>query len=302
MSINKIALVGATGNLGPAILKALLDGGFEVTILSREDSTSTDSLPSHLRQKIAKVNFDDVSSLTSALEGIEGVVSNIASHALLTQKKLIDAAIAAGVQRFLPSDFGSDLTNEAARVPFNQPKVEIHEYLASKAAAHPSFSYTSVCNGPFFDWCLKFGLFGDLKSHTTTLWDGGETRISTTTLASIGKAVAGVFRNLEATKNRVIRVADTTVTQKQIMEIVKEIDGVEWTTKDGSTAEVYKIALEELKKPEPNMQVAVFNQLYRILFGVECGPDFGDKLDNEKIGLQVMTEEQVKEVVKSCMV
>ncbi len=302
MSINKIALVGATGNIGPAILKALLDDGYEVTILSREGSTSTDSLASHPRQKIAKVNFEDVNSITSALEGIEGVVSNVASHVLLSQKKIIDAAVTAGVKRFLPSDFGSDLSVEANKsVPLNMPKIEIHHYLAEKSKTHPEFSYTFVCNGPFFDWCLNFGLFGNLKTHDMTLWDGGETKVSTTTLASVGKAVAGVFKNLEATKNKEIRVADTTITQKQIIELVKEIDGKEWTTKTGSTAEVYQISLDEMKKPEPNMGLAIFNQLYRILFSVEHGTCFEDKLDNNKVGLSVMTKEQVKEVVKSCM-
>ena len=302
MSINKIALVGATGNIGPAILKALLDDGYEVTILSREGSTSTDSLASHPRQKIAKVNFEDVNSITSALEGIEGVVSNVASHVLLSQKKIIDAAVTAGVKRFLPSDFGSDLSVEANKsVPLNMPKIEIHHYLAEKSKTRPEFSYTFVCNGPFFDWCLNLGLFGNLKTHDMTLWDGGETKVSTTTLASVGKAVAGVFKNLEATKNKEIHVADTTITQKQIIEVVKEIDGKEWTTKTGSTAEVYQIGLDEMNKPEPNMGLAIFNQLYRILFSAEHGTCFEDKLDNNKVGLSVMTKEQVKEVVKSCM-
>ncbi|KAJ9652780.1 hypothetical protein H2198_008007, partial [Neophaeococcomyces mojaviensis] len=248
------------------------------------------------------VNFEDVNSIASALEGIEGVVSNVAGHALLSQKKIIDAAITAGVKRFLPSDFGSDLSVEATKsVPFNMPKVEIHRYLEEKVKAHPEFSYTSVCNGPFFDWCLNMGLFGNLKTHEMTLWDGGETKVSTTTLASVGKAVVGVFKNLEATKNEEIRVCDTTITQKQLIEIVKEIDGKEWTTKTGSTAEAYQIGLDEMKKPEPNMGLVIYNQLYRILFSVEHEPCFDDKLDNDKVGLPVMTEEQVKEVVKSCL-
>jgi putative NADH-flavin reductase len=302
MSLNKIALVGATGNLGPAILKALLNAGYEVTILSREGSTSTDSLASHPNQKVAKVNFEDVNSITAALEGIEGVVSNVASHALLSQKKIIDAAINAGVKRFLPSDFGSDLSVEANKsVPFNMPKTEIHEYLEGKAKNHPDFSYTFVTNGPFFDWCLAVGLFGDLKAHDMTLWDGGETKVSTTTLPSVGKAVAGVFKNLEATKNKEIRIADTTITQKQIIEIVKEIDGKEWTTKTSSTAEAYQLGLDEFKKPEPNFQLAVFNQLFRIIFSDEHGTNMEGKLDNDKVGLSIMTEEQVKEVVKNSL-
>lgn len=302
MSLNKVGLIGATGNIGVVILKALLDGGFEVTILSREGSTSTDSLASHPKQKIVKVNFEDVSSITSALQGIEGLVSNVASHALLSQKKIIDAAIAAGVKRFLPSEFGSDLSVEANKqVPFNQPKIEIQHYLEEKVKTHPNFTYTSVTNGPFLDWCLKMGLFGNLKTREATVWDGGETRISTTTQASVGKTVVGVFKNLEATKNKEIRVADTTVTQKQILEIVKGSDGKEWTTKEANTAEAYQTGLNELKKPEPNMQVAVLNQLYRILFSVEHGPNFEDKLDNKIVGLPVMAKEQVVEVVKGCL-
>ena len=302
MSISKIALVGATGNIGPAILKALLDGGYEVTILSREGSTSTDSLASHPQQRIVKVNFEDVGSITSALAGIEGMVSNVASHALLSQKKMIDAAISAGVKRFLPSDFGSDLSNEANQsVPFNIPKMEIHQYLEEKSKTHPEFSYTAVCPGPFFDWCLIVGLFGNLKTHDMTLWDGGETRVSTTTLASVGKTVVGVFKNLEATKNKEIHVADTTITQKEIMEIVKEIDGVEWTTKTASTAEAYQTGLDEMKKPEPDIGVMIFNQLYRVIFSAEHGTNMEHKLDNETVGLAGMTKEQVREIVKGCL-
>jgi len=299
MSLSKIALVGATGNLGPAILKALLDASYEVTILSREGSTSTDSIGSHPNQKIAKVNFGDVNSITAALKGIEGVVSNVASHALLSQKKIIDAAITAGVKRFLPSDFGSDLAVEANRsVPFNKPKVEIHQYLKEKTMDHPDFSYTLVYNGPFLDWGLGIGIFGDLKAHDMTLWDGGETRVSTTTLASVGKAVVSVFKNLKATENKEICIADTTITQKQIIEIAKEVDGKEWTTKTGSTAEAYQLGLDEFKKPDPKIEVAVMNQLFRILLSDEHGTNMEDKLDNDMLGLPIMTEKQVKDVVK----
>ncbi|ETN43586.1 uncharacterized protein HMPREF1541_02745 [Cyphellophora europaea CBS 101466] len=303
MSITKIALIGATGNIGHPILQALLnDGSYEVTILSRQGSTSTDSLPTHPRQKITKVDFDDLNSLTAALQGIEGVVSNVAGHALLSQKKIVDAAVAAGVQRFLPSEFGSDLTVAvSAAVPFNQPKVEVRDYLELKAKEQPGFSYTSVCCGPFLDWCLKVGLFGDLKTREMTLWDGGETRVTTTTLASVGKAVAAIFKNLEATKNRTVRIADTTVTQKQLLGILEELDGKKWTTKQGSTAEAYRAGLEEWKRPQPNMQVAIVNQLMRIIFSEEHSPDYADKLDNKVLGLPVMTEEQVKEVVKGCL-
>lgn len=302
MSINNVALIGATGNLGPAIHKALLENGFEVTILSREGSTSTDKIPAHPKQKIIKANFDNVDSLTSALQGVDAVVSNVTSTALLSQKKIIDASISAGVKRFLPSEFGSDMEVEAnKKVLFNVPKHEIKDYLEEKSQAHPSFSYTSVSTGPFFDWCLAFGLFGDFKNHDMTIWDGGETKVSTTTLPSIGKAVVGVFRNLDATKNKTVRVADTAISQKEMIEIAKEIDGKEWTTKAGNTEEAYKAGLAEFSKPEPNFMLAVTNQLFRIIFSVEHEPDMSGRLDNEAVGLPLMTREQVKGVIKNAL-
>lgn len=164
--------------------KALLDSGFEVLMFSREDSTSTDSLSGHPKQKIVKIDIDDVDRIASGLKGIDGVVSNVASHALLSQKKLIDAAIVAGFRRFLPSDFGTDLSNEAnTAARFNEPKVEIQEYVKNKSKAYPNFSYTSVVTGPLFHWSMAFGVFGDLQAHHMMLWDSGETRVSTTTLA-----------------------------------------------------------------------------------------------------------------------
>ena len=301
-AITKVALIGATGNLGPAILKALLENNFEVTVLSREGSTSTDSLSSHPNQKIVKVNFDDSGSIASALKGIEGVVSNVASAALYSQKAIIDCAIQAGVQRFIPSDFGSDIDVQANKtIPFNKPKADIHEYLSDKIKEHPEFSYTAVTCGPFFDWSIAFGIFGDFKNHHMTLWDGGNVPFSTTTLGSVGKAVVGVFRNLDATKNKEIRIADTTFTLRQLVDITKSIDGKEWTTTEASTLEAYNEGLAEFGKPEPNFMKAVINQLMRIIFSAEHEPDLSKKLDNEKVGLTIMSDAQVKEVIAGAL-
>lgn len=306
MSIQNVALVGATGNVGPAVLNALLSAKFKVTILTREGSTSTDSLPAHPNQSISKVDFTSVDSITKALQSanIQAIICNIASTALPTQKTIVDAAIAANVQRFIPSDFGADLDVPINQtIPFNAPKVDVHEHILSKISENPNFSYTFVTCGPFFDWCLRAGIFGDLSSHTATLWDGGDIPFSTTTLSSVGTAVVGILKNPSATHNRTIRIADTTLTQRQVLDLVKSIDGKEWTTNPGDTAQAYQAGLEEFSKPEPNFMVAVMNQLVRIMFCEEFGVDFSGKLDNEVVGLpkEGMSEEELKKVVKGIL-
>lgn len=68
------------------------------------------------------------------------------------QKELIDAAILAGVRRFLPSEFSADSLNDAVLglLPLFGQKKEVIEYLKSKQS--DSFTWTGVATAPLFDW------------------------------------------------------------------------------------------------------------------------------------------------------
>ena len=116
-----------------------------MTILSRQGSSST--FPENV--KVVHADYDSFESLKSALKGQDAIVSNVASHALDTQTKIIDAAIAAGVKRFIPSEFGSNTTDPRAveAVPFFKGKTDIQDYLKSKG---DEISYTAIVTGPFF--------------------------------------------------------------------------------------------------------------------------------------------------------
>jgi len=297
----KVALAGATGNMGPAILQAMLDAGFEVTILTRQGSTSTDSLPVNSSQRIVKVDYSDVNVLKSALQGIEVVVSTLASAALDTQKPLIDAALAAGVKRIIPSDFGSDLDNPLDRkLPVFQGKVKTQEYLEELAKSNPNFTYTHMYNGLFFDWGIQIGLIVNAKEHKATIYDGGDVPISMTTLSTIGHAVVGVINNLDATKNRAVRYHNGVFSQNKLIDMFKKIDGKDWTTEQASTAEIEKGAYEALEKGE-NIEMAMLDFIRRAAFSKEHEPAFTGKLDNEILGVKEMTHEEVVEMLKGLL-
>lgn len=298
----KVALAGATGNLGPAILKALLDAGFDVTILSRKGSTSTDSLPHHPNQKIIKVDYKSVDDLTAALQGVEAVVSTLTGSAFDETKPLIDAAVAVGVKRFIPSEFGVDTKNPLNQaLPVFQAKIKAQEYIESMAKAHPSFTYTYIFNNAFFDWGLKVGFVASAKEHKITLWDGGDVPISMTTVATIGKAVAGTLQNQEATKNRAVFIHDTVFTLRQLIDFVKKIDGKEWTIEPKATKDAEKEAYEELQKPQPNIGKAMGNFIFRGAFSKDHTPDFTGKTDNKLFGVPEDDTEYLTKVVKELL-
>jgi NmrA-like family len=68
--------------------------------------------------------------------------------AVKLQFEIISAAAEAGVKRFLPSEYGFDLSipsNKSEKV--YAAKVAIAEYLNKISEAHPGFSYTLLAIG-----------------------------------------------------------------------------------------------------------------------------------------------------------
>ncbi|MCH8525197.1 MAG: NmrA family NAD(P)-binding protein [Balneolales bacterium] len=110
-----IVVAGATGNLGGKIIDALLVKGVQVTAIVRKQ-TNTDKIRL-LKDKgvvIHQADLNNTSELVPILKGAHCVVSALAGlrdTIIDTQKCLLDAAVEAGVKRFIPSDFSIDFTN-----------------------------------------------------------------------------------------------------------------------------------------------------------------------------------------------
>ena len=177
--------------------------------------------------KTVEVNYDCIDDLTAKLRGQDAIVSTISSTAAAAQTNLIHAAVAAGVSRFLPSEFGSDLDNPINRAaPTFTAKVEAQGLLNS-LAAEGKITYTVVYTGAFLDWGLRVGFPVDPRNKKATLHDGGERLYTTTTLGGVAEAVVGVLNHPEGTKNRVLRVGEAVTTIKELLALSQEVVGCE---------------------------------------------------------------------------
>ncbi|OTA99483.1 hypothetical protein M426DRAFT_67692 [Hypoxylon sp. CI-4A] len=293
-SITKVALVGAKGNLGEAVLDAVLNAGFQVTALTRQGSTQT--FPSGVTVK--QVDYDSIDTLVDALKGQDAVVSTIGSAAIGKQIPLIEASAKVGVKRFITSEFGSNTFSPKVSVlPSYKDKIEVTD-AAKKAAAESGLTWTAVVNGPFLDWGLSVGFLVNVKERTVELPDGGDNQFSTTTLPTIGKAVVGILKHPEETKNRPVYIQDTVLTQKKLLELVKKAVGADgWKENVTSLAEQLKASYEEFKKPQPNIFLAVFPGIKTAVYG---GPEYETvfpKLDNDLLGIKQLTDAEVEAVV-----
>jgi saccharopine dehydrogenase-like NADP-dependent oxidoreductase len=152
--IKNVIIIGAGGRLGPSILSAFdADAHFTVSILARHSSKST--FPSHLKVHRIGDDYPEV-ELLEAFQGQDAVISTIATSGAVQQKAIIDAAIKAGVKRFVPSEFGSDTRNEKAMAILPQyfkGKLETVKYLKGKEKE--GLTWTAFVTGPFFELSVE---------------------------------------------------------------------------------------------------------------------------------------------------
>jgi uncharacterized protein YbjT (DUF2867 family) len=129
---------------------ALLESGFDVMAIARQQSTAT--FPA--RVTVKKVDTTSIDALTEALKGQDAVVSTVGTAAASSQKTIIDAAVAARIKRFIPSEFGYN-TREARGTKIGgllKAKIETVDYLIELSQKHDWFTWTSLSTGTLFDW------------------------------------------------------------------------------------------------------------------------------------------------------
>ena len=216
-----ILVAGATGDLGGRTINALLDRGAHVRALVR--ASSNPAKVEKLGQKgveVIRVGDWNVSELAAACKGVSCVVSALQGlHDVIVvgQSILLDAAIAAGVPRFIPSDFSSDLTQEAPGENRNfDLRREFHQYL-DKTAIKP----TSILNGAFAE-LLKYNIpFLNFKNQTVGYWGTADWRVDFTTKDNTAEYTAAAA--LDPSTPRILRIAGFQVNANEMAAIASEL-------------------------------------------------------------------------------
>ena len=146
-----ILVAGATGDLGQRIVRELLQHDVRLRVLTRPGSTSASALfGDDDRIEVVSAAYSDHTALTAASTGVDVVVSAVSGIRPVivdAQRALLKAAIAAGVPRFIPSDYSADYRSIA---PGSNRNFEIRREFAAEVDAAP-IQATSILNGMFTD-------------------------------------------------------------------------------------------------------------------------------------------------------
>ncbi|KAL3449878.1 hypothetical protein BJX65DRAFT_32731 [Aspergillus insuetus] len=298
MTMQNIAIAGASGSLGKPVIEALIASGkFNVNALTRKGSDAV--FPPSVQ--VAAVDYNSVDELTAVLRGQDVVIATCGGNALESQIPLIEAAVAAGVKRFIPSEFTADIGNpKAAALPHYAGQLRIQELLHKAANENPEFTYTSIRNGVFLDWGLAVGFQVDLKSEHPAFYDGGDRPFSTTTLATVAQAVLGVLGHLEETKNRAVYVHDVVTTQRHLLSLARKIAPERrWEPVSVSTEDMERKARENLAQGKVDL-VSLIGFYSRSVFAEGHGGEFA-RVDNEMLGLGYKSDADLEIILKGVL-
>ncbi|GKT48208.1 pinoresinol reductase 2 [Colletotrichum spaethianum] len=292
----KIAIVGASGNIGGLTLNALREKGIHtITAVARAGSSAT--FPSDVIVK--KGDYSDESFLVSAFQGQDVVVLQLSFDSFMAgQAPLIRAAAKAGVKWVLPTEFGSDLAPSKLldASPLVAGKKQFRDLIEELG-----MSWVAIINNPWFDWSLAQGFWGiDIKNRSAKLFDGGKTKFITTTLGTTAKGTAGVLSLLEsepeALRNKPVYLKSFHISQRDMLDSILRATGTEekdWKVEVLDAAAVVADCEEKFKQGD---HLAMLTGFYVNHMREGWGGDYNAKaFDIAKLGV---AEENLDEVVK----
>jgi hypothetical protein len=298
--LTNIAIVGAGGRSGGHMVYSLLaTKKHTVTAITRNDSTST--MPEGVNVK--KVNYNDHASLVSALHNQDVLIITLGVFAPPdTQKRLIDAAIEAGVKYVMPNEWGIDQSNlDLANDTLTGSRLlPMREYIETNSKGK-STHWISICCGFWYEFSLagteaRYGFDFDKKS--VTFFDKGDVAINTTTFPMLGRAVAALLslKILPDDDNdksvcvcrwndRAVYISSFFVSQNDMLSSVLRVTEdkkSDWAITHENTRERFARGQKLFEEG----QVLGFGiLLYSRTFFDDGAGDVRDKLDNERLGL-----------------
>ncbi|KAI0259726.1 NAD-P-binding protein [Gloeopeniophorella convolvens] len=257
------AIAGAGNIGGPLIeqfLRAKADGLVDdIVVLSRAVSAATFD-----GTKTVVVDYADKKSLTTALVGVDVVISTVPVTVISTQLTLAAAAKEAGVQLFVPSEFSGAV--ESATEGFLADKLNLQARI--KAVGPPTAVFYT---GGWSDYFFNAELDLNITNGKISVGGDGSMPLSWTSRTDIARFVVYVLLKLPATQLRNAATFRCEGDRKSLVEIAHLYE-----QKSGRKVEIEYIptsVLQERWKANPQDYSSYLKMSVARGFGLVGKPD-----------------------------
>ncbi|CAA9287653.1 MAG: Isoflavone reductase homolog P3, partial [uncultured Adhaeribacter sp.] len=219
-----IILAGVTGDLGGRIARFLLQRGARVRAIVRPGSAANNTIIA-LRRKgllVAEVDFNDIPALTKACAGgscVVSALSGLREVIVEAQTSLLTAAVAAGVPRFIPSDFAIDFTQLARGTNRN---LDLRQEFKEKLDQAP-IAATSILNGMFTDLLTGEAPVVLFPVKRVIYWGNANQPLDFTTIENTAAFTAAAA--LDPTTPRYLRVAGDVLSARGLQAAASKATG-----------------------------------------------------------------------------
>jgi uncharacterized protein YbjT (DUF2867 family) len=214
-----VLVAGGSGDLGARIVQQLRELGTPPRVLARPGSAARDRFDG---LEVVEADYADGAALRRALTGVDVVVSAVSgarSVIVDAQRSLLQAAVAAGVQRFIPSDYSADFRRIR---PGSNRNLEFRREFAAELDAAP-IRATSVLNGAFADMLTGQAPLVLPRLHRVLYWSHPDQVLDFTTKDDTARTTAHVALDPDAP--RVVEVAGDRVSAQDLAGTASDVTG-----------------------------------------------------------------------------
>lgn len=223
-----VVVAGAAGDLGLRIAAALVRRGASVRALLRPGGAADKQMKVRaVGAQPLVVDLDDPAALVRACAGAECVVSalnGLAPVILDAQSRLLDAAVAAGVPRFMPSDWSLDFTKTA---PGGNRNLDLRRAFMARVDAAP-IRATSVLNGGFAELLEGEAPVVLPAIRRVLCWGSVDQPLDFTAKDDVADYAADVALDPDAP--RFLRIAGDVVSPRDLAALMTRLAGRRWRT------------------------------------------------------------------------
>lgn len=250
--------------------------------------------------KAIRVNYDDESTLVSALQGQDMLIISLpAGTEVDAQDRIVAAAKKAGVRHVMPNAWGGDTQNKKLS---DESLVGKTYERGINAIEEMGVYWTNLCCSFWYEYSLAIPLaYGiDASSKKATFYGDGNVHINTSTWQQCGRAVASFLSlkllpedesdkspTISAWRNKSLYVSSFMLSQRDMLDSIQRLQGstdAEWEISYEPVEERYKRGLGMLESGDRS---GFLISLYARRFypADEDTEEKNRRLDNDALGL-----------------